>query len=198
MNTTTKSDSRSRLSGDDLFEPTERGSSNLPARTPHQLPAVITPSVPQATSTPQLDVLAGAFMGALSQGMGFGDVVNGAECVDFARRFRCEAAVTGDPVEGLLLSQLTLANFAVGTLHAKAATAASAEDAIAYSAAASRLMGETRRMAESVIDIRRGGKPAVQLAHIEQMNVAANGGQQQIAHVARPSKKKRSGKQTGK
>lgn len=195
MNTTTTSDSRSRLS--DNFDVAEPGSSHLPARASHQLPAVATPPVPQATSTRQLDVLAGAFMGAISDGMGFGEVVTGAECVDFARRFRSEAAVTGDPVEGLLLGQLTLANFAVGSLHAKAATATSAEDSIAYSAAASRLMAETRRMAETVVDIRRGGKPAVQLA-VEQMNVAANGGRQQIAQVARRAKKNDPGRQTKK
>jgi hypothetical protein len=63
-----------------------------------------------------------------------------------------------DPIERMLIEQLSLAHFRVGQLHASAGQAQALEGVKVYSAAAARLWGEFRRTALA-LRIYRAGVP---------------------------------------
>lgn len=87
-----------------------------------------------------------------------------------------------DPIERMLIEQITLAHHRVAQLHAAAAEAKSAELVKALNAAAVRLTGEFRRLALAL----RTYRQPISTKHftvVKQQNVAA--GDQQVAYVER-------------
>ena len=85
-----------------------------------------------------------------------------------------------DPVEIVLLQQITLAHHRVALLHAEAEQTKSYEATKIYSTAATRLTGEVRRLALALKQYREpSGKK--QFVVVRQQNVSAGG--QQVAYV---------------
>lgn len=72
-----------------------------------------------------------------------------------------------DPIERMMVEQLALAHHACGHLHVRAAQNLEYEGAVAYSAAASRLMAEFRRSALALKLLRTGASPALRAVGVE-------------------------------
>ena len=90
-----------------------------------------------------------------------------------------------DPVEIVLLQQITLAHHRVALLHAQAEQTKSYEATKIYSTAATRLTGEVRRLALALKQYREpSGKK--QFVVVRQQNVSAGG--QQVAYVDQSGK----------
>ena len=68
----------------------------------------------------------------------------------FFDRLMDDAGNPDDPVERMLIQQLAMAHFRIGELHSKATEAKSVELVKAYNSAASRLLGEFRRVALAI------------------------------------------------
>lgn len=68
----------------------------------------------------------------------------------FLDRLMDDAGNPNDPVERMLIQQLAMAHFRIGELHIKATEAKSVELVKAYNSAASRLLGEFRRVALAI------------------------------------------------
>lgn len=91
-----------------------------------------------------------------------------------------EAGSPTDPVERMLLEQLTLAHHRVAQLHAQAEQVTSIEAAKVYMTAATRLTGEVRRLALALKQYREpSGKK--QFMVVRQQNVSTGG--QQVAYL---------------
>ena len=95
-----------------------------------------------------------------------------------------EAGSPSDPVERMLLEQLTLAHHRVAQLHAQAEQATSIEATKVYMTAAGRLTGEVRRLALAIKQYREpSGKK--QFMVVRQQNVSTGG--QQVAYLDQSS-----------
>ena len=92
-----------------------------------------------------------------------------------------DAGNPSDPVEIMLLEQLTLAHLRVGQLHAQVEITKNIEAVKVYSTAAVRLTGEVRRLALALKQYREPSARK-QFTVVRQQNVSAAG--QQIAYVA--------------
>ncbi|MBA3312145.1 MAG: hypothetical protein H0T47_02465 [Planctomycetaceae bacterium] len=126
----------------------------------------------------------------LAKSVGLGDVMPTADCVRFVDNLQSESGGSTDPLVAVLLQQIGVSQVATGLLASKAATATNADDAVAYSTAAARLLGELRRCVSTVAEIRSGGTRATVVNQVvAQQNVAA--GSQQIAFVGSGKKKLR-------
>jgi len=90
-----------------------------------------------------------------------------------------EAGAPRDPVERMLIEQITLAHHNIGRLHSSAAAAKTIDEAKVYNAAAAKLLGEFRRTALALKQYREP-TPARQYTMVRQQNIAA---QQQVALV---------------
>jgi len=90
-----------------------------------------------------------------------------------------EAGAPRDPVERMLIEQITLAHHNIGRLHSSAAAAKTVDEAKVYNAAAAKLLGEFRRTALALKQYREP-TPARQYMMVKQQNIAA---QQQVALV---------------
>jgi len=90
-----------------------------------------------------------------------------------------EAGAPQDPVERMLIEQITLAHHNIGRLHSSAAAAKTVDEAKVYNAAAAKLLGEFRRTALALKQYREP-TPARQYTMVRQQNIAA---QQQVALV---------------
>jgi len=90
-----------------------------------------------------------------------------------------EAGAPRDPVERMLIEQITLAHHNIGRLHSSAAAAKTVDEAKVYNAAAAKLLGEFRRTALALKQYREP-TPARQYTMVRQQNIAA---QQQVALV---------------
>ena len=84
-----------------------------------------------------------------------------------------------DPVERMMVENLTLANHSIGRLMVKAATANNLEQAAMYQSSATKLLAEFRRLALSIKKYREPSSTS-QFVVIKQQN---NAGAQQIAFV---------------
>ena len=84
-----------------------------------------------------------------------------------------------DPIEQMLVEQITLAHHNIGRLHVQAARAESIQQANAYNSAAARLLAEFRRTV-STLKSYREPPTTKQVTVVQQQNVAEN---QQIAYV---------------
>jgi hypothetical protein len=94
---------------------------------------------------------------------------------------KAEAGRPADPIERMMIEQFSLAHHRLAILNANATNAKAPECVRVYNAAASRLLGELRRMALAIKAYR---EPAAQRSFsvINQQNVVA-GGHQQVAYV---------------
>ncbi len=92
-----------------------------------------------------------------------------------------DAGNPSDPVEIMLLEQLTLAHLRVGQLHTQVEITKSIEAVKVYSTAAVRLTGEVRRLALALKQYREPSARK-QFTVVRQQNVSAAG--QQIAYIA--------------
>ncbi len=91
-----------------------------------------------------------------------------------------EAGSPTDPVEVMLVEQISLAHHRVAQLHAQAEQSKTIEGAKVYSTAATRLTGEVRRLALALKQYREpSGKK--QFTVVRQQNVSAGG--QQVAYL---------------
>ncbi len=129
-----------------------------------------------------------AFPAAMAASVPIGKDVGGAAFKVFKDGLLREAGSPSDPVEIMLLEQLTMAHLRVGQLHAQVETAKSIEAAKVFSMAAVRLTGELRRLALALKQYREPSAKK-QFTVVRQQNVSAAG--QQIAYVAQsnPSRK---------
>ena len=84
-----------------------------------------------------------------------------------------------DPIEQMLVEQITLAHHNIGRLHVQAARASSVQEANAYNSAAARLLAEFRRTV-STLKSYREPPTTKQVTVVQQQNVAEN---QQVAYV---------------
>lgn len=84
-----------------------------------------------------------------------------------------------DPIERMMVEQLTLANHSIGRLMVKSASADNFEQAAMYQASATKLLAEFRRLALSIKKYREPSSTS-QFVVIKQQN---NAGAQQIAFV---------------
>src|SRR5947209_1066733 len=75
----------------------------------------------------------------------FGNQVDNNSCCLYLDELLKQAGAPTDPVERMLLEQLTLAHHNIGRLHVKSSTSGSIQEASAYNGAAARLMAEFRR-----------------------------------------------------
>ena len=98
--------------------------------------------------------------------------------------FITSAGAPTDPIERALLEQYLLAHHRLANLQVQAELAKSLEAIKVYNAAAVRLMGEMRRFAPSIRDYRQP-RSSKNVAFIQQQNVAAAGGQQQVTYGAK-------------
>ena len=91
-----------------------------------------------------------------------------------------EAAVTSDPLERMMIEQITLAYHNIARLHMQASNAETLEHAEVYNSAAARLLGEFRR---TVLALREYRAPIAskQVTLVQQQNLAS--GNQQVAFV---------------
>jgi hypothetical protein len=96
-----------------------------------------------------------------------------------------EAGQPTDPVEIMLLEQLTLAHHRVAQLHAQAEQAKSFEEMKIVSTAAARLTGEVRRLALALKQYREPSGRR-QFTVVRQQNVSAGG--QQVAYFSQTDK----------
>jgi hypothetical protein len=87
----------------------------------------------------------GLFAAIMTGSVGFGSLDDSAGFQLYIDRFLCEAGSPADPVERMLLLQLSLGHYRIGMLHYKSATASDVHVAQAYNSAAVQLMGEYRR-----------------------------------------------------
>lgn len=120
-----------------------------------------------------------AFPAALASAVPLGDAAGPSGWKLYRDQLLKEAGNPTDPIERMMIEQLALAHFRVGRLHTRVAEARTVDEVKAFSAAATRLTGEFRRLA---LAIRQYRQP-VQTKHftvVRQQNVAEN---QQIAYL---------------
>ena len=120
----------------------------------------------------------------------FSSVV-GAETVEapgakvYVNSFIRDAGEPTDPVELILLQQLLMAHHRVAQLHARAEGVTAPEAVKVLNAAASRLLGEVRRLALAIRQYRAPVSPR-QFSVVHQQNVVASG-KQQVTYVDQSS-----------
>jgi hypothetical protein len=95
-----------------------------------------------------------------------------------------EAGDPTDPVERMLLEQFMLAHYRLAKLHVQADAAKTPESQKVLNTAATRLMGEVRRLALSIRQYRQPASPR-QFQVVHQQNVATAGAKQDVTFVDR-------------
>jgi len=125
-----------------------------------------------------LELAAGTYLHRLVE-KSFGNQFSPAALQAYRDRLLREAGDPIDPIEQLLIEQLLLAHHALGRLHMRASEATSPEAAKAYYGAASRLMGEVRRLALAIRTYRTPVQ-AKNFTVVRQQNI---GQSQQIAQI---------------
>lgn len=113
-------------------------------------------------------------------GKNFGSTVGGGGFKTYWDNLLAASGNPKDPIEVMLLEQLAWCHQRLGALHCQAAEARTVEVAVAYDAAAARLMAEYRK---SALALRVYRSPLIprQVTVVKQQNLAA--GDQQIALV---------------
>lgn len=126
-----------------------------------------------------------AFPAAMATAIPVGKDIGAAAFKVYQDRLLREAGSPTNPVEIMLLEQLSLAHLRVAQLHAQAELAKSIEETKVCSTAATRLTGEVRRLALALKAYREpGGKR--QFTVVRQQNVSAAG--QQVAYLDQSGK----------
>ena len=91
-----------------------------------------------------------AFPAAMATAIPMGQNIGAAAFKVYQDRLLQDAGSPTDPVETMLLEQLSLAHLRVAQLHAQAEHTKSIEEAKVYTTAATRLTGEVRRLALAI------------------------------------------------
>jgi hypothetical protein len=100
----------------------------------------------------------------------------------FVNSIMNEAGNPADPVERMMLEQLIMAHQRLCKLHVQADAAKTPESQKVLNTAATRLMGEVRRMALSIRQYRQPASPR-QFQVVHQQNVATAGAKQDVTFV---------------
>src|SRR4029077_19969518 len=87
------------------------------------------------------------FPGRMAAALGLDSIVESPAYRIYLDRIMDDAGNPSDPIERMLLEQLTLAHFRIADLHVGASTAKGIEAMKIYNSGASRLLGEFRRTA---------------------------------------------------
>jgi hypothetical protein len=119
------------------------------------------------------------FPAALASAVPLGNVTGPAGWKLYRDRLLEEAGSPTDPIERMMVEQLAMAHFRIGQLHTRVAEARTVDEAKAYSAAATRLTGEFRRLALALKSYRQPSKTK-HFTVVRQQNLAQN---QQVAQV---------------
>jgi hypothetical protein len=130
-----------------------------------------------------------AFMASVV-GASFAGLVESARYVAFLDQVMHDAGNPSDPIERMLVEQLSLSHLHIGLLHTKAATSRTADVAKTYLSAANRMQAEFRRDALALKELRSPNRTK-SFTVVKQANVAA--GDQQVALVTqrRSTRKKK-------
>jgi hypothetical protein len=113
-------------------------------------------------------------------GKAFKGAVNPVAFKAFLDSVLTAAGNPSDPIEIMLVQQLTWAHHHVGNLVSKAASATALQEVEVYNQALTRIMGESRRCSLALREYRSGASPK-QITVVKQQNVAA--GNQNVAMV---------------
>jgi hypothetical protein len=160
-----------------------RDAGNVPAKTtrePHRAELTAQQRAALAKAQREADIIKeAAFAVNVTAAVPLGEQVGPSGWKIYLDQFVRDADDPSDPIERLMLQQLALAHYRVGELHAQAAQAQSVEAMKLYSAAATRLTGELRRLALALRQY-RCPIPKRSVTFVRQQNVA---GSQQVAYV---------------
>lgn len=144
-----------------------------------QQPAAGNPLVHPANQAQVVEeAFAASIMASIAKG-DLGSIVQAAGFKHYRDRLVEASGAPTDPIEIMMIEQLSWAHLRLGGLSAKAVAASSPEILEAYNSAAAKLMAEFRRSALALRELRSPVVPQ-QLVVVKQQNVGTN---QQIAMV---------------